>query len=151
MKRITFLILFCLGTLAAGCDSNPVGRTCFISSDAGVGTSTVISSPALECQSRTCLHYMGTSPDMCTAECSTDSDCDKVAESECVGKFVCAIPVVVGPFCCRTMCICEDYLPATLDGGLPLPSACLAEDGLNECCNLDGRKDDPVKYPLCAP
>jgi hypothetical protein len=150
MKRITILVLSCLGFAAGGCESNPVGRTCFISSDAGVGTSTVISSPALECQSRTCLHYMGTAPDMCTAECSSDDDCDKVAESACEGRFVCAIPVVVGPFCCRTMCICEDYLPP-LDAGLPVPASCIPEDPLNECCNLDGRRDRPDMYPLCAP
>lgn len=149
MKRIATLSLLALAlALGAACEGNPVGRTCFISSDAGVGTSTVISSPALECQSRTCLHYMGSPIDMCTGECSSDDDCDKVDESECKGRFVCTIPVVVGSFCCKKMCVCEDYLPTGLDGGVPVPTSCNAEDPLNECCNLEGRRGN-ADYPLC--
>jgi hypothetical protein len=135
------------GIVLAGCEGNPVGRTCFISSDAGAGGVTVISSPALECQSRTCLHYQGHTPDMCTGECSSDDDCDKDESSECEGRFICAIPVVVGNFCCKKMCICEDYLPA-LDGGIPTPAACDSTNPLNECCNLEGRRGNS-QYPQC--
>ena len=89
-----------------------------------------IAAPALECPSRTCLHFPqdeGATPpmgaqyaDMCTAECSGDDDCDKVSESPCVSGFTCAVPVVVGPFCCRKMCICRDFLIIP-DGGVPEP------------------------------
>jgi hypothetical protein len=47
-----------LGALGAmGCTENPVGRKCFIGADAGNDTQAIIASPALECPSRTCLHF----------------------------------------------------------------------------------------------
>lgn len=147
--------------LAAGllgaCSENPVGRKCFIGSDAGAGgTQSIIASPALECQSRTCLRVpvqkqLPVDPatgqqtvysDQCTAECSSSDDCDRVPESPCVTGFTCAIPVVVGPFCCRKMCICKDYLVIP-DGGLPAPAACEASNPDNQCCNLPGRGNLP--------
>src|SRR5262245_37182465 len=106
----------------AACSKNPVGRQCFIGGDAGT-TEAVVASPALECQSRTCLHVASHSPDLCTAECESADDCDPSPESPCQSGFVCAVPVVVGPFCCKKMCICKDYEPM-LDGGLPEPAAC---------------------------
>lgn len=143
-----------LGALIGGaaCTENPVGRKCFIGADAGSSTEAIVASPALECPSRTCLHYpqeQGATPpegaeyaDMCTAECETDDDCDKVAESPCVSGFTCAIPVVVGPFCCRKMCICKDFLIVP-EGGMPTPEACVADNPENTCCNLEGRGDLP--------
>jgi hypothetical protein len=84
---------------------------------------------------------------LCTAECAADEDCDKVPESPCQTGFTCAIPVYVGPFCCRKMCICKDYMVIP-DGGLPVPAACEAADPNNACCNLPGRAGDPA-YPDC--
>ena len=52
------------------------------------------------------------------------------------------MPVVVGPFCCRPMCVCKDYLEHVPDDGLPIPEACNPEDETNRCCNLPGREDD---------
>src|SRR5690606_34120142 len=48
-----------LGALIGGaaCTENPVGRKCFIGADAGSSTEAIVASPALECPSRTCLHY----------------------------------------------------------------------------------------------
>ena len=135
----------------AACSENPVGRRCFIGSDAGEGQA-IIASPALNCPSGECLHVPldtnKTLPedsayaDLCTAECETEDDCDRVPESPCVTGFTCAIPVEVGPFCCRKKCICKDYLIVP-DGGVPVPAACDPGNSANTCCNLPGREDQP--------
>ncbi len=134
-----------VGLTVAACSDNPVGRKCFIGADAGSESQAIIASPALECPSRTCLHYPlqpgielpegSEYADLCTGECSSDSDCDRVPESPCVKGFSCMIPVVVGPFCCRKQCVCRDYLPAR-DGGVPVPAACIPGVPGNNCVNL---------------
>jgi hypothetical protein len=135
----------------ASCRSNLVGRQCFIPSsgeDGGI-PSTIVASPALECQSRMCLHIPAKSPDLCTAECDSDSDCDTSPESPCESGFVCAVPTVVGNFCCKKLCICRDYLDLP-DGGVPpVPAGCDSTNALNECCNLPGRRENPTMYPGC--
>jgi hypothetical protein len=138
-----------LGT-ATGCKTNPVGRPCFIQSgeDAGVPV-TVVSAPALECQSLTCLHVAGRLPDLCTASCDSDDDCDTSPESPCQTGFACMVPVVTGNFCCQKLCVCRDYLPGGMPG--PAPAACDPSVAANECCNLSGRRDNPQTYPACQP
>jgi hypothetical protein len=116
-------------------------------------------SPALECQSRTCLHIGGqpTGSDMCTAECSSDDDCEKVPEADCDRGFICAVAVEVGPFCCKKFCQCKghagDIYVTIPDGGLPDPAGCESNNPINECCNLSGRRDDSdearMLYPQC--
>ncbi len=142
-------LLALLAVLAAGCSENPVGRKCFIGDpDAGVAAGSIVASPALECQSRTCMRVPQEKDlpegseyaDLCTAECDTDDDCDRVPESPCQTGFTCAVPVVVGPFCCRKLCICKDYLVLP-DEGLPTPAACDPANQDNTCCNLPGRSD----------
>jgi hypothetical protein len=150
-----------LGALAlAGCDDNPVGRIC----DLGVSpdpTEAVVASPSLDCVSRTCLRVPQAADKplpmgglklegnlgLCTAECSGDDDCDKVPESPCQTGFTCGVPVTVGPFCCKKLCICKDYIVVP-EGGLPEEAACNAGDPNNACCNLDGRPGNPL-YPAC--
>ncbi len=152
--RNSMLALVCLTALAVlgmACEENPVGRKCIITSlDDGTGAQTVISSPALECQSRICLRVPQDRNELpegseysslCTAECSTDEDCDRVPESPCQTGFTCAVPVVAGPFCCRKLCVCKDYLP---EGGIEEPASCDASDQRNTCCNLPGREGDPA-------
>lgn len=143
------LAIFAATTVA--CSENPVGRKCFIGPDAGSATQAVVASPALECQSRTCLHVPNEQQvlpegseyaDQCTAECEADEDCDRVPESPCVNGFTCAIPVVVGPFCCRKLCVCKDYMVIP-DGGVPVPKACDPDNAANTCCNLPGRANEP--------
>jgi hypothetical protein len=154
MRRVDILaVAFVMA--AVGCGGEPVGRICFIGTDAGNPEQAIIASPALECPSRTCLHQPpqaalplgSTQVDMCTAECGDESDCDKVPESPCINGFACAVAVVTGPFCCRTMCICKDYLVIP-DGGVPLPAACDPGEAANGCCNLDGRANNAA-YPHC--
>lgn len=149
---LKLILTITVGLTVAACSDNPVGRKCFIGADAGTESQSIIASPALECPSRTCLHVpLDTGKelpegseyaDLCTAECSSDSDCDRVPESPCQSGFTCAIPVVVGPFCCRKQCICKDYkiIP---DGGLPVPAACVPNVAGNTCCNLPGNESLP--------
>ena len=47
---------------------------------------------------------------LCTAECESDDDCDRVPESPCKTGFTCGVAVTVGPFCCKKFCICKDYI-----------------------------------------
>lgn len=145
--------LIAMAALTGACDENPVGRECFIGLDAGAETQAVVASPALECQSRTCLRVPNERGEdglpegseytnLCTAECSSDQDCDRVPESPCQTGFTCATPVVVGPFCCRKLCVCKDYLVLPEDGSdLPAPEACNADNPENTCCNLPGRAE----------
>jgi hypothetical protein len=126
---ISFLTLIAL-VAVAGCSDNPVGRKCFLGTDAGANQS-IVSSPALECSSRQCLHVPqerdlpegSEHTALCTADCDSDSDCDRVPESPCQLGFTCAVAVTTGPFCCRKLCICRDYVVVP-DGGLLDPAAC---------------------------
>ena len=145
-------------SVVMACAENPVGRKCFIGSDVDPAASSIVASPALECPSRTCLQVPLNAgiilpegseyTSLCTAECTVDEDCDKVPESPCVNGFTCAVPVYVGPFCCRKMCICKDYLPDLETNPIETPAACNADDPANACCNLPNRAGNP-EYPNC--
>ena len=158
---LSIAVLTGMAALTVACEENPVGRECFIGlgPDAGTDAGTqpepprpseaILASPALECQSRLCLRVPqdraqlpegSKYANLCTAECSSDQDCDRVPESPCQTGFTCAIPVVVGPFCCQKVCVCKDYLLLP-DGGVPEPKACDPAVETNTCCNLAGRED----------
>jgi hypothetical protein len=89
----------------------------------------------------------GKTPDLCTAECSSDDDCDKSPESPCEGGFACVVPVFVGPFCCQKQCVCRDYIQIP-DGGVAPNDVCDPNNSENECCNLAGRRGNN-DYPQC--
>ena len=146
---------------AAGCSDNPVGRLCDLGASTPTVDSVVVASPSLDCVTRTCLHFPPNRPlppgapppppitsGLCTAECSADSDCDRVPESPCLTGFTCSIAVTAGPFCCRKLCICKDYILLPMTGQLATPDACDPSKAVNACCNLDGRNNNP-SYPLC--
>jgi hypothetical protein len=145
---LKLILTITMGLMVAACSDNPVGRKCFIGADAGTSSQSIIASPALECPSRTCLHVPlqkelpegSEYADLCTAECTSDSDCDRVPESPCVSGFTCGVATVVGPFCCRKQCICKDYLRIH-DGGLPVQAACVPGVAGNTCCNLPGNEE----------
>ena len=137
-----------LGGLSA-CQGEPVGRLCFVGDDTNTQGEAIVASPALECQSRTCLRMPGAAEALCTAGCDGSGDCDGVDESPCLGGFACMVPVTVGPFCCEKLCVCKDYLPETESGDYPAPAACDAGNAVNECCNLDGRRGNAA-YPQCG-
>jgi hypothetical protein len=148
---LSIAVLTGMAALTVACEENPVGRECFIGLDAGAPTQAIVASPALECQSRTCLRVPlersqlpegSEYTNLCTAECASNEDCDRVPESPCQTGFTCMVPVVVGPFCCRKLCVCNDYLVIP-DGGVPSPQACDPDIEANTCCNLAGREDLP--------
>jgi hypothetical protein len=142
-------------SLAAGaCEDNLVGRICDLGETPDPGQ-VVIASPSLDCVSRTCLRvpltrtlppgaeYPEGNQGLCTAECSSDSDCDRVPESPCKSGFTCGVAKSVGTLCCKKVCICKDYflVPDTNE-------ECDADNPINSCCNLEGRAGNPM-YPAC--
>jgi hypothetical protein len=127
------------------CGEEPVGRVCDLGATTPAASEVVIASGSLDCISRTCLRVpltqelppgsefpTGTSG-LCTAECSSDDECEGVPETPCAGGFTCAVAVSVGPFCCKKFCVCKDY------GVLPESAACDPDDDNNTCVNLPGR------------
>jgi hypothetical protein len=146
---LTLPIVLFAALVSGACSSNPVGRECFLGAPPPEpDQQNIVAAPALECESRTCLHMASTSADMCTASCDGDGDCDKVDESPCQQGFACMIPVTVGAFCCRKLCVCKDYLEIP-PGGLEPPDVCDASNAANECCNLSGRRGNAA-YPGCS-
>jgi hypothetical protein len=145
---------------SAACTSTPVGRICDLGTAAPAPSEVVVASPSLDCVSRTCLRVplgrelpMGsTYPEgnvgLCTAECESSDDCDRVPESPCKTGFTCGVAVTVGPFCCKKFCICKDYIVIPDSGSLGTPMACDANEAANACCNLSGRTGNS-QYPLC--
>jgi hypothetical protein len=142
--------------LVCACTGQPVGRVCDLGAVPQPGE-TLVSSPALDCVSRECLSVpiaqgavlppgsmlpSGTNG-LCTAECTQDSDCERVAESPCVTGFACAVPLTVGGLCCQKLCVCKDYAVPDAE-----PTACDATNGANTCCNLPGRANNSM-YPSC--
>jgi hypothetical protein len=148
--------LVCLGA----CTAQPVGRICDLGTALPAPSEVVVASPSLDCVSRTCLRVplgrelpMGsTYPEgnvgLCTAECESSDDCERVPESPCKTGFTCGVAVTVGPFCCKKFCICKDYIVIPESGSLPTPLACDPNDPANACCNLSGRTGNS-QYPLC--
>lgn len=159
---VVLLVIAEFGAFGAssGCSENPVGRICDLGTEMPGAEEVVVASPSLDCVTRTCLRvpksrelppgssYPSGNNGLCTAECSSDSDCDRVPESPCITGFTCGIAVTVGPFCCRNFCICRDYIVIPESGELAPPKACDSTIKDNACCNLTGRVNSP-DYPLC--
>lgn len=162
LRTSFWIVAAVVALMATGCSENPVGRICDLGIDNPGMSEAVVGSPSLDCPTRTCLKipvalnkalpegFRPLSPNkgMCTAECESNEDCDKVPESPCVTGFTCGVAVTVGPFCCRKYCICTDYLLLPESGNLPEPLACDAENADNACCNLPNRPGNPT-YPNC--
>jgi len=159
-RHVVLLGVILASALVSACEDNPVGRICDLGSQMPAATEVVVASPSLDCVSRTCLRvplgrelpagssFPAGNNGLCTAECSSDDDCDRVPESPCVTGFTCGVAVTVGPFCCRKFCICKDYVVVPESGKLNTPKACEPSNPDNGCCNLSGRTGD-AKYPLC--
>lgn len=152
-----------LAFLAAACTGNPVGRICDLGMTNPSPSTSIVASPSLDCVSRACLRvplgrelpmgsmYPTGTNGLCTATCQSDADCDRVPESPCVTGFTCGIApgLTVGPFCCQKFCICKDYVVIPQSTGvLDTPMACDAKNPINACCNLDGRRGNPM-YANC--
>lgn len=159
MKRILGAVFV---MLLVGCGGEPVGRICDLGIDVPeTSPNSVVASGSLDCVTRTCLRIPRTRelpPDskfptgtngLCTAECSSDSDCERVPESPCVTGFTCGVPVYTGAACCQKFCICKDYVVLPESGELAVPVQCDAAKAENRCCNLEGRQGNP-DYPECS-
>jgi hypothetical protein len=154
------VFIACLVALVA-CTGNPVGRLCDLGVNMPDPGEVVVASPSLDCVTRECLKVPLSNPTppkgsmypsgtngLCTSQCASNDDCDRVPESPCVGGFTCGVAVTVGPFCCKKLCICKDYVQIPETGVLPIPMACDPTNAANSCCNLSGRVGNPM-YPLC--
>jgi hypothetical protein len=143
----TLAILVVAAISVGACEDNPVGRICDLGG-AAQSSQSLIASPSLDCVSRQCLQFPQevtslppgskippTGSGLCTAECSADSDCDRVPESPCKTGFTCAIATVAGAYCCKKFCVCKDYIV------LPqlAKEACNPANPLAKCKNLAGR------------
>ena len=151
-----------LAAVVGGCTDSPVGRKCDLGEQTPGPLDVVIASQSLDCVSRTCLRYppkrdlppgstsLEANIGLCTAECSRSEDCDRVPESPCVLGFTCGVATTAGPYCCRKVCICKDYVLLPASGELEVPKGCDATEPKNACCNLEGRRGSTnPDYSLC--
>ncbi len=158
MKRVLGVLAF---AAIVACGGEPVGRVCDLGNQEIAMTEVVVASPSLDCVTRTCLRvpqgkelpqngseYPAGNNGLCTSECESADDCERVPESPCAGGFACGVAVTVGPFCCKKFCVCKDYIVIPDDGVIPTPKACESSNADNACCNLDGRVGNAM-YPLC--
>jgi hypothetical protein len=160
LSLATLGLLAALAAIVTGCTDNPVGRKCDLGEQTPLPGDVVVASQSLDCVSRTCLRYpamralppgsasLEANIGLCTAECSSADDCDRVPESPCVLGFTCGVATTAGPYCCRKFCICKDYVVLPASGELEVPAGCNAAETKNKCCNLEGRRGNP-NYELC--
>lgn len=145
-------LLFQLGFLASvtvaatGCEDKHIGRPCSLGvGDAGTtntGNTATINSGAVECPSRICLAPAADKnpqiQPLCTADCSSDDDCEDSENSSdpkrCHNGFVCVVPTTVGDFCCRRLCVCKDQVDTSTDAYRQTPEVCKA--GQSTCKNV---------------
>lgn len=144
---VVFVALAAAAVLPSCAEDAPVnlGAACEVLPEAFNPDGIAVQMPTLECQSRRCLAVTAAAPAInkpvdghCTEECASDAECAAMVGDDCLNGFVCAVPTVEGPFCCRSMCVCRDDL-ARLPANQPAPLACDAADPANTCQNLPGR------------
>src|SRR5215212_3234591 len=133
MSRVLLLVGL---ILSVSCTGEPVGRICDLGTATPAASEVVVASPSLDCVTRTCLRvpltrelppgsvFPGGNNGLCTSECESADDCERVPESPCVGGFACGVAVTVGPFCCRKFCVCKDYVVVPETGIIATPKAC---------------------------
>lgn len=160
IRRRHVVLLGLIFAATTACGGEPVGRICDLGAAMPAASEVVVASPSLDCVTRTCLKvplgrelppgasYPAGNNGLCTSECASEDDCERVPESPCVGGFACGVAVTVGPFCCRKFCVCKDYIVVPDDGKIATPKACDSNNAANACCNLDGRNNN-AQYPLC--
>ncbi|HJX51276.1 MAG TPA: hypothetical protein VJ801_00790 [Polyangia bacterium] len=109
-----------------------VGTPCDVLAVNPGPTQAIFNNQALECPSRICLKPLDQTGEadttaFCASECSTDSDCVGATrdpsdpnDKRCVTGYACGVAFVVGPLCCKKLCLCKDFLA----GPLQTPMAC---------------------------
>lgn len=146
LARLALVAGVALG--AGACEDKAIGRPCDLQADAGE-TQATFNQQALECPSLICVKpskletsaATDTVP-YCTAECSSDSDCEgqtrdrnNPKDKRCKSGFVCGVSSVVGPFCCKKICLCKDFVFIP-PGGLQKPPSCDKANATSTCRNL---------------
>jgi hypothetical protein len=114
-------------------EANQIGLPCNLMADAGP-MQAVYNAQASECPSGICLKpALNNMQDQetgayCSAICSRDSDCDGQLrngndpnDKRCVSGYACGVAFVVGPLCCKKVCLCKDFLS---DRGVTVPLTC---------------------------
>jgi len=121
------------GSNEASGDNGGIGRPCNLMADAGPAQA-VYNAQAPECTSGICLkpaldsqRDYGTAA-YCSAPCSTDSDCEGQKrdgndsnDKRCTSGYACGVAFVVGPLCCKKVCLCKDFLS---EKGVMVPVTC---------------------------
>jgi hypothetical protein len=146
-RSLAVLALAALAGAAAGCPRVKVGTPCDLAvgdgglADADPSTATINPSAA-ECPGRLCVQPAAekstTTGPLCSADCSSDDDCDNnettrsVNDPRCKRGFACVVVTTVGPLCCRRLCACRDFFS---DGGSETPLGCLPGSG-STCPNV---------------
>lgn len=125
-------------------EDNGMGRSCDLMADAGP-TQAVYNAQAVACPSGICLKPALTSQRnyetgaYCSELCSTDSDCQGQTrdgsdpnDKRCTSGYACGVAFVVGPLCCKKVCLCKDFLS---DKGVTVPLTCdPSENGGRTAC-----------------
>jgi hypothetical protein len=114
-------------------ENSGIGRSCNLMADAGP-TQAVYNAQALECPSGICLKpTLNTMRDYetgsyCSELCSRDSDCqgqqrdgNDPNDKRCTSGYACGVAFVVGPLCCKKVCLCKDFLS---EKGVTVPLTC---------------------------
>jgi hypothetical protein len=126
------------------CEDNGIGRPCDVLADAGA-TQAVYNSQALECPSRICLKPVAeistvTTGPYCSAECSKDSDCNGQTRDisvsndlRCEKGYTCGVAFVVGPLCCKKLCLCKDFYSPGSRLTTPLSCDASKNNGTTAC------------------
>jgi hypothetical protein len=143
-RKLRWAVAISAVALLAACEDKGIGRLCDVGvPDGGMmnPNEAVINGAALECVSRVCLAAVPNSPTVptsqfggeqpqCSATCSSDDDCSDGLQRKdvtssnkaafCNSAFKCAVATTVGPFKCKKICICGDYLAPPIQ----TPAAC---------------------------
>jgi hypothetical protein len=114
-------------------EDNWIGPPCNLMADAGP-TQAVYNAQVRECRSGICLKpALSNMKDLetgayCSALCSQDSDCEGQTrdgndpqDRRCANGYACGVAFVVGPLCCKKVCLCKDFLS---DKGVTVPLTC---------------------------
>jgi hypothetical protein len=131
-----------------------LGQPCVLGADAAPYQA-VYDNQALECPSGLCLKPVvqpGASSAMdtaayCGSECSTDSDCtgatrdpNDPSDKRCRNGYACGAAFVVGPLCCKKLCLCKDFL-------LSMPLACDPAQNQGLVCQGAATAGAPLPNP----
>jgi hypothetical protein len=117
-----------------------VGSPCDLSFANAKPSQAVYNAQASECYSRICLKPLDQvgvdTSSFCSSPCQTDSDCngvrrspDNPSDKRCMSGFTCGVAFVVGPLCCKPICLCKDFMAGSTAA---IPQMCL-QDGQPGC------------------